>query len=244
MTGAIREQRGHQGTINLEKTDRKRSQVGKRCAASPEIVDGSRDMKALQLGQDIRRMRWIVHRDPIRDFELKCGCFNLCFVKDPANLVQQMRAGEMLCGNINCYFQRSDGGIFALPAAGLPASLQHHPLIDGRDESGVLGNLEETVGTDKAVNRVLPAHERFKAGNLTILQGNNRLVIHAQLSTTQRGAKLIFQLEAMHSACVHGRIKKFGAIATQGLGLAQSGLRVIEQIIGVQGLDRSARYRR
>jgi len=83
VTGAIREQRGHQGTINLEKTDRKRSQVGKRCAASPEIVDGSRDMKALQLGQDIRRMRWIVHRDPIRDFELKCGCFNLLFREGP-----------------------------------------------------------------------------------------------------------------------------------------------------------------
>jgi hypothetical protein len=79
---------------------------------------------------------------------------------------------------------------------------------------------------------MLPADQGFEPGDLPGFEVNNRLGVNAQLAVVQRGAEFCFQLKAADSVGVHGGVKKFGAVAAQGLGAAHGGFRVVEQVVG------------
>ena len=79
-----------------------------------------------------------------------------------------------------------------MPGAQVFARLAHQQAVHGDDEAGFVGYGNKLSGHHHAF-RALPASKSFKAGDLSGLQGNNRLVVSGKFAEFDRLAEICFQ---------------------------------------------------
>src|ERR1700694_2474673 len=103
--------------------------------------------------------------------------------QDSLNIFEKILAPELYRGNIDRYRDRLQACI--LPGARLPACFTYHPLANGHNEAAIFGDRHELKWRDKPAIWMLPAYERFDAGDGARIQIYFRLVMQHELLAFQ-----------------------------------------------------------
>jgi hypothetical protein len=73
-----------------------------------------------------------------------------------------------------------------LPFAELLAGPLQNPQAQRNDQAGILGQRNKVGRINKPALGMLPTNQRFKAGELSVLERDDRLVVNAQLFAIDR----------------------------------------------------------
>src|SRR5262249_23763829 len=124
------------------------------------------------------------------------------------------------------YRREIDGHFQIRPALGfLERALEYEGAECGH-EPGLLRHRYENRGRNVALGRVLPAQQRFDAGDAAIYATDERLVIEIERSPLDRGMQIDFNLAALFDFLGHFGAEEHRAIAAVVLAL-------IERDVGV-----------
>src|SRR5579864_1779278 len=236
VCGAVRLHLGHESAIDLEDVGREAAQRRERDRARAEVVEGGGDFKTPELREDGNCAIGISHGSGLRDCELKEVGRKRRIAQTGLQPVEQLRTGEVAGTEIDSHVE---GWAERAPKRKLQTSLANYPLIDKSHEAAVFGGVEEGAGRDESLFRVLPPDEGFETNDLARVDLENRLESNPELTVIEGRAKIGFEFQAANGAILHRGIEKFGASSTHGLGTAQGGFDVAQQIIG-SGLPRRA----
>ncbi len=130
---------------------------------------------------------------------------------------------------------------FLVPGRRLAARLLEHPTPDRNDQSGVLGQRDEPVGSHDPAVREMPADQRLDPNHLGALELVDRLIEELELSARilNRGAQVGFQLGPVFFAHAHARVVEHETVLAGGLGGVEGEVGVAQQRVGVGvGTDR------
>jgi hypothetical protein len=119
------------------------------------------------------------------------------------------------------------------PRLRLSARLVQHPAPDGLDEAALLGDRDEQVRQHQPAPWVLPAHERFHAGDNAVGEPDDRLVPEQQLVALQRHLELHAGLQPFDDPVVHVRLEHGVPVLAGGLRRVHRGVRLTQQLVGV-----------
>ena len=118
------------------------------------------------------------------------------------------------------------------------AGLAHHPFADRHDQPGFLGQADEGVRREHALGGMLPAQQRFQAGQAVGLQAQLGLVIQQQLVALDGVAQVVLDELAAMGFGIQLRGEHLPAVLAAGLGLVQRQAGLLHQLLGMAvGLD-------
>src|SRR5262245_30222505 len=80
---------------------------------------------------------------------------------------------------------------------------------------------------------MLPANQGLEAGELAILQRNDRLIVNAELFALERAPQVVFDLQHINGARVHSFVKHFIASFALRLGTIHRRISVAEHVLGM-----------
>ena len=92
------------------------------------------------------------------------------------------------------------------PACELSAGLLDHPGTDRQDQAGLLGQGDELTRRDHAAPGMLPASERFEAGDAAALGVHLRLVVEAELLAFDGAAQVGLERDMLARLCLPGGV--------------------------------------
>ena len=137
-----------------------------------------------------------------------------------------------------------DGHLHAgRPAARVLAGAAQHPLAETRDLADILGNGDEAVGRDQAVDRVPPAHQRLAAAEAVLVEIEDRLVEYFEFPVVDRVAQVEFDRAARLQPRVHLRLEEAPGAAAFALGAVERDVGTLDQLLArsaIAGGDRNA----
>ena len=107
-----------------------------------------------------------------------------------------------------------------------------HPFADLADQPRFLGQRHELGGRDRAARRVLPADQRFEAGNFLAGGADDRLIMDRQLAALDRLAKVVLEQLAFRRFAVHRWLVEAVLAAAGGLGGVEREVGVADQGVG------------
>src|SRR5581483_2313635 len=107
---------------------------------------------------------------------------------------------ELSCGQVDGHPQVQPLG---LPYACLTACFVQHPVPDGHDEAGLLGERNESARRDQSASGMAPADQRLRTLYVSRADIDLGLVMQLELALGERVAQAIFELQALARACVH-----------------------------------------
>ena len=127
--------------------------------------------------------------------------------------------------------QREMGGA-ALPGPDhqLPAGGFQHPVAQRHDQPGGLGLLDELGRIDQAAPRMLPAHQRFRAGHAP-RRIDLRLVVQHELAFIERPAQVRIEQGTGGNRRLHFRVEEAQRVAARLLGLVHGRIGTLHQFI-------------
>ena len=77
---------------------------------------------------------------------------------------------------------------------------------------------------------MLPAHERFKSGQVPVIQRNDRLIVNPELFAFERAPQGRFHLQQIDGASVHALVENFVTGFALGLSAIHRGIGVAENV--------------
>ena len=98
------------------------------------------------------------------------------------------------------------------PACELSAGLLDHPGTDRQDQAGLLGQGDELTRRDHAAPGMLPASERFEAGDAAALGVHLRLVVEAELLAFDGAAQVGLERDMLARLCLPGAVGDAGLV--------------------------------
>src|SRR5581483_7806690 len=90
-----------------------------------------------------------------------------------------------------------------VPDGGLAARLRQHPLAEGLDEPGLLGDGDELHRVDESPRRVGPPHQCLDADDLAVAQRALGLVVDHELALVQGAVQVALGLQPVDHTFVH-----------------------------------------
>jgi len=201
-------------------------QVGQRRVARAEVVDRQLDPQTLERVQLDDGRFGLLHDHAFGDLELEVTRVEARVVDRLFDITHQSMILQLPRGNVDADKHILGAGIAQLPLTHLLTGFFEHPLANRDDQARVLGQRNEVAGWDQALVRVFPAHERLQACNAAVVQGKDRLVVHAQLAALDGAMQLAFQVQVLDWQVVHARLKERVASAASGLGSIQGDIRL------------------
>ena len=103
----------------------------------------------------------------------------------------------------------------------MAAGFTEHPAADAHDGAGLLGDIDEAVGGEEPVPRMLPAQQRLSSGDRALGDAHLRLVEQAQLAALNRAAELALEREALLGMYAHLTRVEAQAVAPFLLGAVE-----------------------
>ena len=103
-------------------------------------------------------------------------------------------------------------------------------MPDREDGPGLLGDLDELVGHDRAVARVRPAHERLDAGKAARREVDDGLVEERELVEVDRTLEVDAELMALAHGLVHARVEDREAGLAVRLGHVHGDVGVADEV--------------
>lgn len=103
-------------------------------------------------------------------------------------------------------------------------------MSDRHQHTRVFRSLDETVGRDRALCRMIPAKQGFEAQDAPGFKFDNRLIVNAELPLGESGAQVGFELQAAYGPRVHGFIEHLAARAAKRFGPPHGDVRVLQYV--------------
>ena len=119
------------------------------------------------------------------------------------------------------------------PVGGDATGLAHDPFAERDNQASVFRNGDEFGRRNHAAGRVLPAHQRFKAGDLFGFQAVLRLEEHVERISFQRHPKVSDQFTPGTDDVAHLFFEEPIGIAPVGLGFVQRQIRLFEDLVAI-----------
>src|SRR5207247_2666035 len=110
-------------------------------------------------------------------------------------VLDQVRLQELLAGEVQAEEPGKLRPRLRLPGLHLTAPLAEVPSPDGKDQARLLRQGDELRGKHEAPPRVLPADQAFEAREPVVRQGDDGLVMDAELLTLQGPPQLHLETE-------------------------------------------------
>ena len=112
----------------------------------------------------------------------------------------------------------------------MPASVVKQLTVDGQDDSGLVRNRNEFPRHDQTLG-TLPATERLEPYDLAVVQGDDGLVVNAELVQLEGFAQVSFELQTFDGARMHSMVEHFTARFAGALGAIHGNLGVAEDVL-------------
>ena len=154
----------------------------------------------------------------------------------PSMQPRQVRLQQLARRQVDRHAQRRQPG--ALPGRCLFDGAAQHPVADGNDQAGLLGDRDETIRGDAPQRRVLPAQQGLDADDATLPEVDLRLVVQIKLLVAQRMAQRGLQRQPFGVVVVRRGGVDADLVAAQQLGLVQRGVGAAQQGVGAVAVGR------
>jgi hypothetical protein len=170
----------HEAGVDLQAFDvefAQRVQVGR---ADAEIVEHQQHAERMQRLRDGTHALHVAHGGGFGELHGNAAGRQLVRLECCAHVVDDARTLQLRGGEIHRHDEIVAAGV--APAARIGAGLAHHPAPEFDDGAGGFGVGQEARGREQPVLRMLPAHQRFHAGDAAVLRAQLRLVVQAQFA--------------------------------------------------------------
>src|SRR6266540_6026451 len=176
----------HEGLVDLDPVNREAFQVVERRVSRAEIVHRETQTEILQVPERRDRKLGVLHGIGFRDLEVERRWRKIRLLQGFGDLEDQVSLLELARGKVD----GDRDGITALsPGAGLRAGGPEHPLADGDDQAGDLGDRDEVTGRHQTQFRMLPAKQRLGPADLAGRELDQGLVVNDELPVLERLAQ-------------------------------------------------------
>ncbi|MOA07104.1 hypothetical protein D3C78_1267830 [compost metagenome] len=142
-------------------------------------------------GQHAQRSLDVLHEQALGDFQLQQTCIHTSFGQYLSQVREQVLVGKLPCREVHGDPQVRQS--LLLPGHVLLAGGLEHPLADRHDQTGLFGDGDELHRCHDTQVRMVPAQERFHAGNATTANISLGLVVKLELVALQRVAQAQLQ---------------------------------------------------
>jgi len=115
---------------------------------------------------------------------------------------------------------------------GLLASFAQDPLANRNNEAAVFGDRHEVGRTDEPALRMLPADQRFGAGQRSGFEIDLRLVVEQELALGERAMQADFDPLPLDGPCV--RFEELKNVPATFLGVVHRGVRALDQLLRIR----------
>ena len=216
----------HKGLVDLDLVERKAAQVAERRVSGAEIIQRYGDPHGAQLMQRRQGAHGVLQQDRFRDLQLQpvrpqAGCVE-CFPHGGDKIAFLELNRRQVHGN-------ADVG---RPVLRLETGHSQHPLADRDDHPRLLGDGDKVQRGDQAADRVVPAQQRLKPGDLARGQIDQRLVVEFELISGDGVPEIQLQHPAYLYARIHLRLEEPDRAAALGLCQVQRDVGVLQQLHG------------
>ena len=117
--------------------------------------------------------------------------------EDLADPVGEGRIDQLPFGQVHADAGTMIRPVEMVPDRDLRHRLTHDDLAESGEQARLLGDLEEPVGSERAVDRVLPPHETLHADGGVARMRDDRLVVDLELAVGERGHERLLDLAAV-----------------------------------------------
>ena len=156
-----------------------------------------------------------------------------------AQRTQEAAAPKLLARDVHRHGQRRQP--LGLPGAALCTCGAQYPVAHRHDQAGVFGNLDKPPGHQQAQLPMLPAHQRFEAGDGAGLERDDRLVMQYELVALDGAPQRGLDRQALQRPRIHRLAVKGEVVPPFLLRVVHRRVGRLDQAIGavcVVGIDR------
>src|SRR5581483_8615758 len=186
---------------DLQLVDGEAAQIADAGVARAEVIDGHEHAHAAQLLENHRRLLRIGHHRALGELDLEKPRLQTLALESGTNHIEQVAAPELGRGDIDGYPQR--GQTAALPLLALATRFPQYPGADLVDESALLRERDELVGSDETALGMPPADERFRAVDITAFRIGLRLIVQLELPGLDGRVQIALQTYASEGDGIH-----------------------------------------
>ena len=216
----------HEGPIDLDGVDGQAVQVAQRGIPGSEVIDGHLEACFLETTERRDRYFGVLHQDPLGQFKLQVLGGHAAFTQRPNHDVHQIGLTELQGGQIDGHAYGSQAGIS--PGLMSHARVAERPFSNRRNDPGILCQGDKRAGKNQSLLGMLPANERFSAGDLGGPYIHLWLEVQLEFIILQRFAQMAFQPQAFGSRLIHGRRIESVGVAARGFGMTEGDFGVLE----------------
>ena len=181
---------GDERNVDLERVDREVLQVRQARVPGAEIVDRHREAFLAQVLQHLLDRVEVVQQARLGDFELDPLGLAAGLAHDLRDALRQVLAIELAAGKVHRHLKRQAR---LMPRRALRRRGAHHPVAQGVDKAGFLGQRDEHLRLHVAMLGVMPAQQRLGADDRLVAQAHHRLVVQRERFLLDRSAQRAFQ---------------------------------------------------
>ena len=192
--------------VDLDLVEWKAAQVAQAGIAGAEIVHRQAYAELLELRQDLKRLLLVIDKNGFSDLQFQPFRRQPGAKKHLRDRGNKARVVELDRRKID----RDRGG--SLPGHSLGAGGRQHPGSNRNDQAGFLGDRYEVGGRDASSFRMIPAQQRFIAGDFKRHRVDDRLIVQREVALFQRHAQIPAQDLALAQPLVHARLEGTPAV--------------------------------
>ncbi len=229
--------RDDEGAIDLQCLHGQLGEIRQRRVPRAEIIERDLNSVAPDRRELLNVLRHVLHQQRFGHLDIDPGLR----AGQPEN--RRDRAHEIIVsqldrGNIHRHARRL--AISLEPAGAVGTSLAQRPGSGLDDESGLFHDRDELRRRHQPQLGVLPAHQRFDAGQAPVQQIDFRLVVQHELFVFQAAPDLVLQRQPLGDALTQTR--RIEDMPRGGVArLLQRSLSVAQQALGVGAVGRIQR---
>ena len=221
----------NEGPVDLQPVDGEARQVGERGIASAEVVEGNAYPQPFERIDRAYGAGGILHHRTLGQFEFQAMCRQLAVGEHGGDQIWQLDEVEVTRRKVDCDPQLRSHGL--LPDYRLTAGFLEHPLADGDDQPGFLGDGDEGIGHHQAMLGMLPTNQGFDADDLSREQRKQGLVVQDKLFPADDFAHLFGHATSAADGILGVEAM---AAATGTLAVFESGIGHGKQAFGIQSV--------
>ena len=241
VVAAVLEHVAHEGAVDLQRVHREALEIRQGRIARAEVVDGEREACFHQRLHDVHGTARVAHHARFGELDLEARRGQCRTLDDRQRPLGKVLFVDLVRGDVDGDAGRQ-GQPSVAPCTQLAAGLGQHPFAQAHHHAAFLDDGQEVCRRHPAPVGIVPAQQRFDAGERAVGQRNLGLVVQLQAAVVQCLAEALHQLEVAAQALAH--LRAVEAVAAAGaLGAVHGDVGMLDQVLhagGVVRIDRDA----
>lgn len=204
--------------------------MGQGRVAGAEVVEPDLDAGgAQQVEGGERRVRGL-HEGPLGDLDLQGVGGEVVGPEIVEDRLREAGVGEVTCGEVDGHVGQGPTGELVMPPGRLVDDLDEDPVVDGGQEPGLLGDLDERPRQDELCGVVVPdPHERFDGDHVAGGEVDDRLVGDAEAVLCDGASQHALRAESADRTGAEVLVEDVGSVTAPVLGSVEGEVCLLEQ---------------